>query len=78
MVTVTVMATTTIAMINHCLSYDSNGTIAAIMYIFLFIFDENVQENLWATKRIGGEKGTGGWFIIIRMVMAMAMAMATV
>jgi hypothetical protein len=29
------------------------------LYIFLFIFDENVRENLWVTKGIGGERGIG-------------------
>ncbi len=33
---------------------------------------------MWVTKGIGGEREIGGWFIIIRMVTAMAMAMATV
>ncbi len=45
---------------------------------FIFIFDENAPENLWATKGIGEKRGIGGWFIIIRMETAMAMAMATV
>jgi hypothetical protein len=48
------------------------------LYIFCFIFDENAQENLWATKGIVGEKERGDWFIIIRMVKAMPMAIATV
>jgi hypothetical protein len=48
------------------------------LYLFLFIFDENAPENLWVTKGIGGERGIGDWFIIMRMVTAMAMAMATV
>ncbi len=77
MVKVTAMATATIAMIDCCLFYDSDGTIAAIIF-FLFIFDENAPENLWATKGIGGERGIWGWFIIMRMVMAIAMAMAAV
>ncbi len=78
LVTVMAMTTTRIAMIDCHLFYDSNGTILVIMYIFLFIFNENAPENLLATKGIGEERGIGGWFIIIRMVMAMAMAMASV
>ncbi len=34
------------------------------MYIFIFIFDENGPENLWATKGIGEKREKGGWFII--------------
>jgi hypothetical protein len=37
MVMVTVMATTTIAMIDRHLFYDSNGTIAAITYFSFYI-----------------------------------------
>jgi hypothetical protein len=66
-----------IAMINPCLFYQSNGTMAVIIY-FSFIFDENTPENLWATKRIVGEREIGDWFIIMRMVTMMAMAIATV
>jgi hypothetical protein len=75
MVTVTATATTIIAIIVCCLFYDSNRIIVAI---FLFIFNENVLENLWVAKGIGEERGNEGWFIIIRMVTAMAMAMVTV
>jgi hypothetical protein len=53
MVTVTVMATTTIAMINHCLFYDCNGTIAAIIY-FSFLCNKNEPEKLWVTKGMEG------------------------
>jgi hypothetical protein len=37
MVTVMAMAMTMTAMIDHCLFYDSNGTIAAIIYISFYI-----------------------------------------
>ncbi len=37
-----------------------------------------MPKNLWATKGIGGEREIGDWFIIMRMVTAMAMAIATV
>ena len=37
MVTVKMMATTTIAMIDCCSFYDSNGTMAVIIYIFFHI-----------------------------------------
>jgi hypothetical protein len=40
--------------------YDSNEMIAAI--IDFFIFDENAKENFWATKGMGGGRGTGGEF----------------
>jgi hypothetical protein len=46
--------------------------------IFLFIFNENEPENLWATKGIGGERRIWGWYIVMRLVRAEAMAMATV
>jgi hypothetical protein len=36
MVMVMVMATTTTAMIDCCLFHDSDGTIAAMIYIFLY------------------------------------------
>jgi hypothetical protein len=64
MVTVTAMATTRIAMIDCHSFYDSNGTIAAIIFfIFPFIFNENSPEDLWATKGIGGERGIWGWLL---------------
>jgi hypothetical protein len=47
------------------------------LYIFLFIFDENARENLWATKGMGGGRGIVGCVFVMVMVMAMAMAMAT-
>jgi hypothetical protein len=68
MVTVTAMATTMIVMINTCSFYQRDGTTAAI----------NAPENLWVTKGIVGEMEIGDWFIIKRMVTAMAMAIATV
>ncbi len=77
MVKATAMATTTTAMIDCHLFHDSDGTKAVIIY-FSFFFNENAMENLWATKGIGGERGIWGWFIIMRMVTAMAMPMATV
>ncbi len=77
MVTVMVMATTTIVMINPCSFYERDGTMAAII-CFHFTFDENVQENLWATKEIVGEREIGDWFIIMRMGTAIAIAVATV
>ncbi len=62
------MATTMIVMINTCSFYQRDGTTAAI----------NAPENLWVTKGIVGEMEIGDWFIIKRMVTAMAMAIATV
>ncbi len=39
---------------------------------------KNAPENLWATNGIVGKREIGVWFIIMRMVMAMAIAIATV
>ncbi len=63
------------AMIDRHSLYDSNEMIRRL-YIFLFIFDENAKENLWAMKGMGGGRGTGHWFFAMAMVTVMAMVMA--
>jgi hypothetical protein len=62
MVRARAMATATTAMIDRHSFHDSNGTIAAIIYI-LFIFNENATETLWAMNKVGGERGIVGWFL---------------
>ncbi len=52
MQTMTAMATM-MGMINYCLLHESNGMIT-VLYILLFLFDENARENLWAIKGMGG------------------------
>ncbi len=39
--------------INYHLLLESNRIIVVVIY-FLFIFNENARENLWATKGMGG------------------------
>jgi hypothetical protein len=53
--TVMMMAT-----IDYCSLLESDGMIAAILYIFLFIFYENARHNFWATKGMGGGRGIVG------------------
>ncbi len=67
MATVMAMSTTMTTMIDHRLFYDSDGTIAAIIYFSFYI--EGIR---------GGERGIWSWFIVMRMVRATAMATATV
>ncbi len=50
---------TTTATIDYNSCVESNGMITAIIYL-LFIFDENVRENLLATKGMGGGRGIVG------------------
>jgi hypothetical protein len=59
MVTVTAMATTTIAMINPCLFYQSNGTMAVIIYFLFYIRWKCAREFVGNNGNSRGEGNRG-------------------
>ncbi len=71
------MATTMIVKINPRLCYQSDGTMAVIIY-FSFYFWWKCAREFVGNKGNSRGKENGGWFIIKGMVTTMAMAIATV